>query len=145
VGNENETRRGDRSKKPQRSAMRNGSPFFTKTARGHSLFVGVSASVTADSDTKPFIERFVMVVEEKVKIRCPACTRVFREKTNRVRDGLQINCHNCNKLITLSKETEDPFLRRALRTAREIRAAEQDRLAAQVYKGMASAPSRETP
>jgi hypothetical protein len=83
-------------------------------------------------------------MDDKVKIRCPGCTRVFREKVNRVRDGLQINCPNCCKLITLSKETEDPFLRRALKTAREMRAAEQDRLAAQVYKSAASAPPRET-
>jgi predicted Zn finger-like uncharacterized protein len=86
-----------------------------------------------------------MALEEKVKIRCPACTRVFREKANQVRDGFQVNCHNCNKLITLSKETEDPFLRRALKIAREMRAAEQDRIAAQVYKGTASAPPRGTP
>jgi hypothetical protein len=70
---------------------------------------------------------------------------MFREKANRVRDGFQLNCQNCSKLITLSKETEDPFLRRALKTARDMRAAEQDRLAAQVYKGTASAPSREIP
>ena len=85
-----------------------------------------------------------MAVEEKVKIRCPACTRVFREKANRVWDGVQVNCPNCCKLITLSKETDDPFLRRALKTAREMRAAEQDRIAAAVYKGTASTPPRET-
>ena len=83
-------------------------------------------------------------MEDKVKIRCPGCTRVFREKANRVRDGLQVNCPNCCKLITLTKETEDPFLRRALKTAREMRAAEQDRIAAQVYEGTASALPRET-
>ena len=83
-------------------------------------------------------------MDDKVSIRCPGCTRVFREKVNRVRDGLQVNCPNCCKLITLSKETEDPFLRRALKTAREMRAAEQDRIAAKVYKGTASAPHRET-
>lgn len=81
-------------------------------------------------------------MDDKVKIRCPACTRVFREKANRIRDGFQLNCQNCSKLITLSKEAEDPFLRRALKTAREMRAAEQDRIAAQIYKGTASAPPR---
>jgi len=86
-----------------------------------------------------------MALEGKANIRCPACTRVFREKINRVRDGLQVNCHNCNRLITLSKETEDPFLRRALKTAREMRAAEQDQIAAQIYTGTASARPRETP
>ncbi|MGY4513368.1 hypothetical protein [Bradyrhizobium sp. USDA 3650] len=82
-------------------------------------------------------------MDDKIKIRCPGCTRVFGEKMNRVRDGLQVNCPNCCKLITLSKETEDPFLRRALKTAREMRAAEQDRMASQVYKGTASEPPRE--
>ena len=84
-------------------------------------------------------------MEDKVKIRCPACTRVFGEKASRVRDGVQLNCSNCNRLITLSKETEDPFLRRALKAARELRAAAQDRLAAAVYNGKSSAPPRETP
>ena len=83
-------------------------------------------------------------MEDKVKIRCPACTRVFREKAARVRDGFQVNCANCNKLLTLSKETDDSFFRRALKTAREIRAAREAELIAATYGGAASAPKRET-
>ncbi|MGY3586691.1 transposase-like protein [Bradyrhizobium sp. USDA 4341] len=82
-------------------------------------------------------------MDDKVKIRCPVCTRVFREKANRIRDGLQVNCHNCNKLITLTKETEDPFLRRALKTAREIRAAQDAAAFAKTYSTAATAPKRE--
>jgi hypothetical protein len=67
---------------------------------------------------------------------------MFQEKANRVHDGFQVNCHNCNRLITLSKETDDPFIRRALRTAREMRAQAQDRVAAAIYAG--AAPKRET-
>jgi len=84
-------------------------------------------------------------VTDKVKIRCPACTRIFHEKAGRIRDGVQMNCPNCCKLLTLSKETDDPFIRRALRTAREVRAAEEARLFAAIYAGTASAPKRETP
>lgn len=84
-------------------------------------------------------------MDDKVKIRCPACTRVFREKANRVRDGFQVNCANCNKLLTLSKESDDPFFRRALKTAREVRAAKEAELFAATYAGTASAPKRETP
>ena len=83
-------------------------------------------------------------MDDKIKIRCPACTRVFQEQFSRVRDGLQVNCHNCNRLITFSKETEDPSFRRALKTARDMRAEAQDRLAAAIY-GEASAPKSETP
>jgi transposase-like protein len=84
-------------------------------------------------------------VDDKVKIRCPACTRVFRERAGRVRDGVQLNCPDCCKLITFSKETNDPYLRRALKTAKEIRQAQQDKLAKAIYAGEASASKRETP
>jgi uncharacterized C2H2 Zn-finger protein len=84
-------------------------------------------------------------MDDRVKIRCPACKQVFREKAGRVRDGFQVNCPNCNKLLTLSKETEDPFIRRALKVAREFRAAKEAALFAATYAGEASAPKRQTP
>ena len=63
------------------------------------------------------------VIEDKVKIRCPKCTRIFRERAQRVRDGFQVNCQNCSRLLTLNRDSEDPFIRRALRSAKEIREA----------------------
>jgi hypothetical protein len=86
-----------------------------------------------------------VAIDDKVKVRCPGCTRVFRERANRIRDGLQVNCPNCCKLLTFSKETDDPHMRRALKTAREIRQALQDQIAKAIYAGEASAPKRETP
>lgn len=83
-------------------------------------------------------------MDDKVKIRCPACTRIFREKACRVRDGAEVNCLSCNKLIILTKETEDSFLRRALKAAREIRAAKDEAVYKSIYSGVASAPKRET-
>jgi len=70
---------------------------------------------------------------------------MFREKASRVRDGLQVNCQNCNRLVTLSKETEDPYIRRALKTAREIRAAQEAQLVAATYAGANSTPKPKTP
>ena len=83
-------------------------------------------------------------MDDKVKIRCPGCTRIFREKVTRVRDGAEVNCLNCNKLIILTKETEDTFLRRALKAAREIRAAKDEAVYKTIYGGVASSPKRET-
>jgi hypothetical protein len=85
------------------------------------FLAGLEALVIALRDHDRLVAE-AFAVDDKVKIRCPACTRVFREKAARVRDGSQLNCHNCNRLVTLTKETEDPFLRRALKAAREIRA-----------------------
>jgi len=48
---------------------------------------------------------------------------MFRERASRVRDGFQINCQNCSKLLTLNRDSEDPFIRRALKTARDVRTA----------------------
>jgi hypothetical protein len=72
-------------------------------------------------------------MEEKIKIRCPGCTRVFRERTNKVRDGAQLNCQNCNRLITLNRDTEDPFLRRALKVAKELREAQREAILEAAY------------
>jgi hypothetical protein len=83
-------------------------------------------------------------MDDKVKIRCPACTHIFRENASRVREGEQVNCRNCNKLITLTKETGDQYLRRALKAAREVRLA-RDEAAQAIYSRAALAPKRETP
>jgi uncharacterized C2H2 Zn-finger protein len=46
-------------------------------------------------------------MEDKVKIRCPGCTKLFRERAGKVRDGVQLNCPNCYKLLTLHRDSED--------------------------------------
>jgi hypothetical protein len=51
-------------------------------------------------------------MDNKVKIQCPACKQVFRETANKVRDGVQLNCPNCCKLLTLNRDTDAPFSRR---------------------------------
>ncbi len=72
-------------------------------------------------------------MDDKVKIRCPACTKVFRERAGMVRDGVQLNCQNCNKLLTLNRDTEDPFIRRALRSAKEIRVSQEAKVFEAAY------------
>ena len=61
-------------------------------------------------------------MDDKIKVRCPTCTRVFREKFIRL-DGMQVNRSHCNRLITFARDTEDPFLRKAMKTAKELRVA----------------------
>ena len=63
------------------------------------------------------------MVDEKVRVRCSKCTQVFRERAQKVRDGFQTNCQHCNRLITFDAGSEDKNIRRALSSAREIRAA----------------------
>jgi phage FluMu protein Com len=81
-------------------------------------------------------------MDDKVKIRCPGCKQMFRERMTRVREGLQLNCMHCNKLITLSRESDDSYIRRAIKTARDMRIAQETARAAAAYKGAASATQR---
>jgi hypothetical protein len=48
---------------------------------------------------------------------------MFKERAQRVRDGFQVNCEHCSRLLTLNRDSEDPFIRRALRSAKDIREA----------------------
>ena len=101
-------------------------------------------SITTGRDNRRLHGKvFIVAMDDRVKIRCLGCKRIFREKAKRVRDGAQVNCPDCCKLITISKETDDSVMRRALKTARDIRAAQEAELIKAVYTGAASAPPRE--
>ncbi len=61
------------------------------------------------------------MIDDKVRIKCSKCTRVFRERAQKVRNGFQTNCQHCNRLITFELGSEDPNIRRALSSAKDIR------------------------
>ena len=63
------------------------------------------------------------MVEGKVRIKCSKCSQVFRERAQRVRPNFQLNCQQCNRLITFELGSEDPNIRKALSSAKEIRIA----------------------
>jgi len=63
------------------------------------------------------------MIDDKVRIKCTKCSQVFRERAQKVRPGFQANCQHCNRLITFEFGSEDPNIRRALASARQIRSA----------------------
>lgn len=65
------------------------------------------------------------MLEEKIKIKCTRCSSVFRERGSRIKNGYQLNCPNCNRLITFDTSSEDPGVRKAFQAARALR-AQQD-------------------
>lgn len=81
------------------------------------------------------------MVEEKVKIKCSKCSQIFRERAQKVRNGFQVNCPHCNRLITFDTSTEDRNIRKALQGAKEIRLAiEASRQAAAIAQENAPVP-----
>ncbi len=63
------------------------------------------------------------MIDEKVRIKCTKCSQVFRERAQRVRDGLQTNCAHCNRLMTFDSNSEDRNIRKALASAKDVRSA----------------------
>jgi hypothetical protein len=63
------------------------------------------------------------MIDDKVKIKCPKCSLMFRERAQNLRNGFQTNCPHCNKLITFEIGSEDSNIRRALASARDLRTA----------------------
>jgi hypothetical protein len=72
------------------------------------------------------------MIDEKVKIRCPKCSMVFRERAQNLRNGFQTNCQYCNRLITFDTSSEDRNIRRALMSAKEVRIALDSELRAKM-------------
>jgi Zn finger protein HypA/HybF involved in hydrogenase expression len=70
----------------------------------------------------------VLMMDEKVKIKCTKCSQVFRERAQKIRDAFQTNCPHCNRLITFDTASEDINIRRALMSAKEVRMALEARL-----------------
>ena len=66
------------------------------------------------------------MIDDKVKIKCSKCSMMFRERARMVRNGFQKQCPHCLKLITFDSSAEDNNIRRALKSARELRHALED-------------------
>jgi hypothetical protein len=66
------------------------------------------------------------MIDDKVKIKCSKCSMMFRERAQRIRNGFQKQCPHCLKLITFDTSSEDNNIRRALKSARELRQALED-------------------
>jgi DNA-directed RNA polymerase subunit RPC12/RpoP len=60
---------------------------------------------------------------DRIKILCSKCKKPFSERAPRLRDGYQMQCPHCMKLITFDSSSEDPNIRRPLKEARDFRIA----------------------
>jgi DNA-directed RNA polymerase subunit RPC12/RpoP len=68
-------------------------------------------------------------VTDRIKILCSKCKKPFNERAQRLRQGYQVQCPHCMKLITFDSSSEDPNIRRPLKAARDFRIAAEDAIA----------------
>ena len=79
---------------------------------------------------------------DRIKILCSHCNKPFTERAPRLREGYQLQCPNCMKLITFDSSSEDPNIRRPLKAARDFRVAAEDAI---VLARMAEQASKRDP
>jgi DNA-directed RNA polymerase subunit RPC12/RpoP len=65
---------------------------------------------------------------DRIKCLCSNCRKPFSERANRLKNGYQVQCPNCMRLITFDSSSEDPNIRRPLKAARDIRLAAETAL-----------------
>jgi DNA-directed RNA polymerase subunit RPC12/RpoP len=63
------------------------------------------------------------MIADKLKIKCSKCSMMFTERVQRIRNGFQMQCPHCSKMLTFDSSSEDNNIRRALKSAREARTA----------------------
>ena len=66
------------------------------------------------------------MIDEKIKIKCTKCSMMFRERGQRIRHGYQMQCPHCFKLMTFDSSSGDNNIRRALKSANELRASMEE-------------------
>jgi hypothetical protein len=79
---------------------------------------------------------------DRIRILCSNCKKPFTERAQRLRDGYQMQCPQCMKLITFDSSSEDANIRRPLKAARDFRIAAETAI---VLAGMAAQAAKRDP
>lgn len=79
---------------------------------------------------------------DRIKIMCSKCKKPFSERARLLRDGYQMQCPHCMKLITFDSSSEDINISRPLRAARDFRIAAETAIV--LARMAAQAPKRDS-
>ncbi|QOG17897.1 MULTISPECIES: hypothetical protein [Bradyrhizobium] len=56
-----------------------------------------------------------------VQIQCTRCKSVFRDRAGRLQDGYSRQCPSCEVVLFFAEDSQHPFIKRAMRSARQVR------------------------
>ena len=56
-----------------------------------------------------------------VQIQCTRCKGVFRDRAGRLQDGYARQCPGCEVVLFFAEDSQHPFIKRAMRDARNVR------------------------
>src|ERR1700752_2325197 len=61
--------------------------------------------------------------DDSVQVRCRRCKGVFRERARRLENGYSRQCPTCEVLLFFDEDSQERTIRRAMKAARQVRAA----------------------
>jgi phage FluMu protein Com len=61
--------------------------------------------------------------DDSVQVRCRRCKGVFRERARRLQSGYSRQCPTCEVVLFFNDDSQDETIRRAMKSARHVRAA----------------------
>lgn len=61
--------------------------------------------------------------DDSVQVRCRRCKGAFRERARRLQNGYSRQCPTCEIVLFFDEDSQDQTIRRAMRNARQVRAA----------------------
>ena len=56
-----------------------------------------------------------------VQVQCTRCKNVFRDRAGRLQDGYCRQCPSCEVVLFFAEDSPHPFVKRAMRSARQVR------------------------
>lgn len=56
-----------------------------------------------------------------VQVQCTRCKGVFRDRAGRLQDGYSRQCPSCEVVLFFAEDSQHPFIKRAMRSARTVR------------------------
>ena len=59
---------------------------------------------------------------DSVQIRCAKCKGVFRDRARRLQSGFSRQCPTCEVVLFFDEDSQDSNIKRAMKTARGVRA-----------------------
>jgi hypothetical protein len=80
-------------------------------------------------------------MDDSVQIICKRCKNVFRDRARRLQNGYSRQCPCCEVMLFFDEDSQQPNIKRVLRTARLLRKEMREREAAGAATGPSS-PSR---
>lgn len=61
--------------------------------------------------------------DDSVQVRCRRCRGMFRERARRLQNGYSRQCPTCEVVLFFDEDSQEQSIRRAMRSARQVRAA----------------------